>query len=72
MSALVDFSIAEAEALLKRTAPDGACSMTAAECDAADSARTRLAQAVAVERGAGGKDTQQTADLDTAEGQGRR
>jgi hypothetical protein len=57
MGALVDFPMDEAEALVKRTAPDGRVSMSAAECTAAERARARLAQAIAVERGAGGEAT---------------
>jgi hypothetical protein len=55
MPALVDFPIHEAEALLKRLGPDGP-SMTAAECDAIDSARARINQAVKIERGPGGSE----------------
>lgn len=53
----VEFPISEAEALLKRLAPDGIkASMTAAECDAVEAARKRIQQAVKVERGSCGSD----------------
>ena len=58
MSALVDFPIAEAEALLKRLADDPAPSMTAAECHAAEAGRERLQRAVNIERGTGGSHQQ--------------
>jgi hypothetical protein len=52
-SAMVDFPLDEARAILKSLGPDGV-SMTAAECQQVERGRARLQQAVDVEAGAGG------------------
>lgn len=67
--ALVEFPLPEAEALLKRTAPDGEVSMSAAECEAVEQARARIAQAVRVERGCGGSQPSLAAIAESLVGQ---
>jgi hypothetical protein len=52
----VEYTLPEALGLLAVLGPDGAHSMTAEECDAAEQGRAKLERAVRVETGPGGSE----------------
>lgn len=54
MNVTVEYSLEEAEALMKRLAPDPHPSMSAAECSAVEICVSKLDRAVQIERGSGG------------------